>query len=137
MALRVSGIYGPHRLPLDRLRHGEPVLRAEDSAPGNRIHVDDLVAACLAALVRLEPLSGGAVKPHEQTFSAAKADRLNAYFYQTGTPDSFQADLDRYKGVTAADVQRVVKQYLRTNRVMASVVPQGKPDLAAKKALIP
>ena len=68
---------------------------------------------------------------------AAKADRLNAYFYQTGTPDSFQADLDRYKGVTAADVQRVVKQYLRTNRVMASVVPQGKPDLAAKKALIP
>ncbi len=30
----------------------------------------------LAALVRLEPLSGGAIRPHEQTFSAAKADRL-------------------------------------------------------------
>jgi uncharacterized protein (DUF1015 family) len=30
----------------------------------------------LAALVGLEPLSGGAIKPHEQTFSAAKADRL-------------------------------------------------------------
>ncbi|HEY3400617.1 MAG TPA: NAD-dependent epimerase/dehydratase family protein [Geothrix sp.] len=48
--LRVSGIYGPHRLPLDRLRAGEPVLRPEDSNPGNRIHVDDLVAACEAAL---------------------------------------------------------------------------------------
>jgi zinc protease len=67
---------------------------------------------------------------------SGKADRLNMYFYQTGTPDSFQADLDRYKAVTAADVQRVVKQYLRTSRVMASVVPQGKLDLAAKKAVI-
>jgi zinc protease len=64
---------------------------------------------------------------------AGKADRLNAYYYQTGNPDSFQADLDRYRAVTAADVQRVVKQYLRTNRVMASVVPQGKLDLAARK----
>ena len=65
-----------------------------------------------------------------------KADRLNAYYYQTGNPDSFQADLDRYKAVTAADVQRVVRQYLRTARVMASVVPQGKLDLASKKAMI-
>jgi zinc protease len=67
---------------------------------------------------------------------AGKADRLNAYFYQTGNPDSFQSDLDRYKAVTAADVQRVVQQYLRTRRVMASVVPQGKLDLAAKKGVI-
>ncbi|MDO9532963.1 MAG: DUF1015 domain-containing protein [Deltaproteobacteria bacterium] len=33
----------------------------------------------LAALVRLEPLSGGSIKPHEQTFSAAKADRLELF----------------------------------------------------------
>jgi len=33
----------------------------------------------LAALVRLEPLSGGAIKPHEQTFSATKADRLELF----------------------------------------------------------
>lgn len=65
-----------------------------------------------------------------------KADRLNAYYYQTGNPDSFQADLDRYKAVSAVDVQRVVRQYLRTSRVMASVVPQGKLELAAKKAVI-
>jgi len=30
----------------------------------------------LAAMVGLEPLSGGKIKPHEQTFSAAKVDRL-------------------------------------------------------------
>jgi len=48
--LRAPGIYGPHRLPLARLRRGEPALREEDASPGNRIHVDDLVTACLAAL---------------------------------------------------------------------------------------
>jgi len=48
--LRVPGIYGPDRLPLERLRRGEPVLRLEDAGPGNRIHVDDLVSACIAAL---------------------------------------------------------------------------------------
>jgi nucleoside-diphosphate-sugar epimerase len=50
VVFRVPAIYGPQRLALDRLRRGEPVLRREDSGPGNRIHVDDLVAACLAAL---------------------------------------------------------------------------------------
>ena len=50
--LRVPGIYGPHRLPLERLARGEPALRPEDAGPGNRIHVDDLVTACVAALER-------------------------------------------------------------------------------------
>ena len=48
--LRVPGIYGPDRLGLDRRRANEPVLREQDAAPGNRIHVDDLVGACLAAI---------------------------------------------------------------------------------------
>lgn len=52
VVLRVPGIYGPHRLPLERLRRGEPALRPEDAGPGNRIHVDDLVTACVAALER-------------------------------------------------------------------------------------
>jgi uncharacterized protein (DUF1015 family) len=33
----------------------------------------------LVALVRLEPLKGGNIRPHEQTFSAAKADRLEVF----------------------------------------------------------
>jgi nucleoside-diphosphate-sugar epimerase len=47
--LRVPGIYGPGRLPVERIRQGAPVVRAEEAAPGNRIHVDDLAAVCLAA----------------------------------------------------------------------------------------
>jgi nucleoside-diphosphate-sugar epimerase len=48
--LRVPGIYGPNRLPLERLQRREPALREEDAGPGNRIHVDDLVAAITAAV---------------------------------------------------------------------------------------
>ena len=48
--LRVPGIYGPGRLPIERIRQGAPVARAEDAGPGNRIHVDDLAGACLAAV---------------------------------------------------------------------------------------
>lgn len=52
VVLRVPGIYGPGRLPLERLRRGEPALIPADAGPGNRIHVDDLATACVAALER-------------------------------------------------------------------------------------
>jgi zinc protease len=69
-------------------------------------------------------------------FASAKADQLNSYYYATGTPDYFQKDLDRYRAVTAADVQRVVRQYYRGGRVTLSVVPQGKQELAAKRRVV-
>ncbi len=47
--LRVAGIYGPGRLPLERLRRGEPAIVPEEATPANRIHVEDLVTACIAA----------------------------------------------------------------------------------------
>jgi nucleoside-diphosphate-sugar epimerase len=47
--LRVAGIYGPGRLPLDRLRRGVPAIAPPEATPSNRIHVDDLVTACVAA----------------------------------------------------------------------------------------
>ncbi|MSN26069.1 MAG: NAD(P)H-binding protein [Geobacter sp.] len=47
--LRVSGIYGPGRLPLMQISQGQPLLREEESGPSNRIHVDDLATICLAA----------------------------------------------------------------------------------------
>ena len=49
--LRVPGIYGPERLPLERLRRGEPLPQAALARPGNRIHVDDLVQALRLALL--------------------------------------------------------------------------------------
>lgn len=49
--LRVPGIYGPGRLPLERLAAGAFVPQEGETQPGNRIHVDDLVDVCIAALV--------------------------------------------------------------------------------------
>ena len=50
--LRVAGIYGPHSLPLERLRKQVPMV-GEDEAPWtNRIHIDDLVQVCAAAMAR-------------------------------------------------------------------------------------
>ena len=48
--LRVPGIYGPDRLMIEQLRDNKPLIAEAQANPGNRIHVDDLVAACLAAL---------------------------------------------------------------------------------------
>jgi len=49
VVLRVPGIYGPGRLPLERIRRGTPAIRESEAGPGNRIHVDDLVRVCVAA----------------------------------------------------------------------------------------
>lgn len=53
--LRVAAIYGPNRLGLERLREGAEILREADSGPGNRIHVDDLVTCCVAAMTSNAP----------------------------------------------------------------------------------
>ena len=47
--LRVPGIYGPGRLPVERLRRREPAIDPQEATPSNRIHVEDLVTACVAA----------------------------------------------------------------------------------------
>ncbi len=49
IVLRISGIYGPGRLPLERLAAGDQVIHENEAHPGNRIHVDDLVRVLLAA----------------------------------------------------------------------------------------
>lgn len=71
--LRVPGIYGPGRLPVARLREGARVPREADAGPGNRIHVDDLAGACLAACDYAGP---------ETVFNVGDGDHatMTAYF---------------------------------------------------------
>lgn len=47
--LRAPGIYGPGRLPIERLKRGEPLIRHSEAGYSSRIHVDDLVNALLLA----------------------------------------------------------------------------------------
>jgi nucleoside-diphosphate-sugar epimerase len=50
LILRAPGIYAADRLPLERLRLGTPVLRAEDDVYTSHIHAEDLAAIVVRAL---------------------------------------------------------------------------------------
>jgi zinc protease len=49
-----------------------------------------------------------------------------------GDPGHFKTDYASRRGVTAADVKRVASQYLTKGRVVLSIVPMGKVELASK-----
>ena len=56
--LRVPGIYGPDRLPLERIQSGAPILREDQSPYTNRIHADDLAMVCVIAAEKAEAIAG-------------------------------------------------------------------------------
>ncbi len=53
-----------------------------------------------------------------------KADALNSNATYFGKPDYFQQQLNEYRKVTPADIQRVAKTYLTNNRLVMSYVPR-------------
>lgn len=52
MILRVPGIYGPGRLPLDKLKAGLPLIRPQESPWTNLIQSDDLARVFIACIRR-------------------------------------------------------------------------------------
>lgn len=68
---------------------------------------------------------------------SSKADQLNAYYYESGQPDGFAADLARYRAVSADDIKRAAG-YLMNAKVVLSVVPEGKKEMAVSvKGVMP
>ena len=61
-----------------------------------------------------------------------KAEMLNNGLVFFGDPGYFRKQYAKLKAVTAADVKRVANTYLGPNRVVLSIVPLGKTDMAAK-----
>ena len=61
-----------------------------------------------------------------------KADALNSNATFFGKPDLFQKQLDEYRAVTPADVQRVANTYLTKNRLIMSFVPVKSDTMAPK-----
>lgn len=53
--LRAPGIYAADRLPLERLRRGDPVLTPEDDVFTNHVHAEDLARMACLALFRSRP----------------------------------------------------------------------------------
>ena len=61
-----------------------------------------------------------------------KAGRLSSGAGYFGDPGHFKKEYQETLAVTAADVKRVANKYLTKNRVVLSVVPMGKPEMASK-----
>ena len=53
-----------------------------------------------------------------------KANQMNGYATFLNKPNFFQADLDRYRKVTPADVQKAAQKYLTDNRLIFTVLPR-------------
>jgi zinc protease len=100
---------------LDRLK-GEPPEAREVQRVVNQ--------TAASYLDRLERIGG----------FGGKADQLNAYYLSTGNPDYFNEDLGRYRAIGPGDLSAAVASFLRDDaRVVLSIVPQGKPELAATR----
>jgi zinc protease len=100
------------------------LIRLAQTGPTERELQQAKNATEASFLSRLETVSG-------------KAEQMNQYLYYTGEADYFQKDLDRYLAVTAGDIQRVARQYLQRPKVILSVVPEGKRNLAAERRMQP
>ena len=99
---------------IDRLKAEAPARREVQRA------VNQFEAGFLDRLERIGGFGG-------------KADQLNAYYLRTANPDFFNEDLSRYHAVDPTDVRAVAQSFLKSDgRVVLSVVPQGKPELAAQ-----
>ena len=61
---------------------------------------------------------------------SGKADQLNGYLVNTGTPDFFQEDLERFRALSPRDLSDAAMSFLTGDRVVLSIVPQGEAALA-------
>ena len=107
--LRVGGIYGPGRLPLQRIRDAVPVLKEALAPKTNRIHADDLADVGVAAATK--PLAS-----RIYNVSDGQDSNMTEYFFTLA--DFF--DLPRPPEVDWAEAEKTISKgmlsYLRESR---------------------
>ena len=92
--LRVPGIYGSGRWPLQRLQAGKPVLLEQESAYVNRIHAEDLADICITVMQ-------SAPSPRIYNVSDGKPCSMTEYFNKVA--DAF--DLPRPPQISRAEAE--------------------------------
>lgn len=128
--LRVPGIYGPGRLPEKRLRAHEPVLRESESPWSNRVHIVDLVTACVAAGARGRP---GAVYNISDGHPSSMTDYFNHVADALGLERPPQISLAQARSDLSSGMQSYLAESKRLdNRRMREElgVVLHYPDLA-------
>jgi nucleoside-diphosphate-sugar epimerase len=111
--LRVSGIYGPGRLPVMQISQGQPLLNEQESGPSNRIHADDLAAVCIAAAER---------GSHGDIFNVSDGQPSSMTSYFNACADAL--GLPRQPQVTLAEARQVMSplmfSYVSQSRIVAN-----------------
>jgi len=109
--LRVSGIYGPGRLPLMQISQGQPLLLEGESGPSNRIHADDLAAVCLAAADRGK---GGDIFNVSDGHPSSMTSYFNACADRLGYPRQPQVSMEEARRVMSP----LMLSYVAESRVV-------------------
>lgn len=113
VVLRVTGIYGPGRLPVSRIMQGHPVLTPEDASFTNRIHTFDLVQVCLAAMEKGE---------HGEIFNVCDGQESSMTDYFLAVADLY--DLPRPKQISMEQAEKVMNplmlSYQKESRRMSN-----------------
>lgn len=133
--LRVPGIYGPGRLPVERLRRGLPVVRDVDDPAQrrwtNRIHAEDLADAVLAAMQRGKHAAAyNASDGHPSTMS----DYFGRCARLLGLPEPPQVSLDEARSALSPALLSFLEESkrLRNNRMLEDLHVQLRyPDIAS------
>ena len=114
--LRVTGIYSARRLPVQRVRESQPVLRPEEASFTNRIHAADLARVCIAAMKRGV---GGEIYNVSDGQQSTMTDYFNAIADAFGLPHPPQVTLAEAKEVMSPLMLSYVQESRRLdNRKM-------------------
>ena len=116
IVLRVGGIYGPGRLPIERIKKNAPVLREQECGYTNRIHADDLAAVCMAAAQRG---SAGGLYNVSDGHPSTMTDYFNLVADLYGLPRPPQVSLEEAKSRLSAEMMSYLEESRRMdNRKM-------------------
>jgi len=110
--LRVPGIYGPGRLPVEVVKSGRPILSEAESLYTNRIHADDLANICVVAG---EPHSPPGIYNVSDGHPGSMAQYFKAVADLLGVPRPPEVSMDEAKRVLSAEMMSYLTESRRVD----------------------
>ncbi|MBI4547674.1 MAG: insulinase family protein [Ignavibacteriae bacterium] len=103
-----------------------------------QVVVDEVLKALLTNGVTEKEIEKALTSTEAQIINSmatvlGKSTNLASYHSFTGNPNNINKQMDLYKGITPQEVLATAEKYLMQPKVVLSVVPLGKPDLAVQK----
>ena len=124
--LRVAGIYGPGRLPISRLRERRPVIDPAAAGFSNRIHVDDLARAAIAAADHASISGQDLVLNIADGKPTSTAEFLDAAAEMTGLPKPERIDW----ATAEREFSEMALSFLRDNKRIDTTRLEDLPNFA-------